>query len=125
MVEGTHEVAAKRTDNDLFHQDWSQHGRNTEKMGEWHKNYEQSHYQGDGNTGAANAGSKQSWWHGDVVAPTNQPKHQFPGTWEAPEHFPKIETKNNSGVSLAYLTVDTEESATRFIKDLFKRGLVS
>lgn len=30
-----------------------------------------------------------------------------------------------SGVSLAYLTVDTEEHATRFVKDLFVKGIVS
>ena len=81
MVEGANKVAEKRTDNDLFHPDWSQQGRNTEKMGEWNKNYEQSHFQGEENTGTINAPSKQAWQHGDTVAPVNQPHHTFPGTW--------------------------------------------
>jgi len=32
---------------------------------------------------------------------------------------------SKSGISLAYLDIDTEEHATRFIKDLFHNGLVA
>jgi uncharacterized protein involved in tolerance to divalent cations len=55
------------------------------------------------------------------VAPSHQPKHL-----NGPE-FKKADTntKSDSGISLVYLTVDSEEHATRFIKDLFKNGLIA
>jgi uncharacterized protein involved in tolerance to divalent cations len=52
------------------------------------------------------------------------PKIVSPGEWKAPIINDR-EGKAQSGLSLAYLTVDTEEAATRFIKDLFKEGLIS
>lgn len=45
----------------------------------------------------------------------------LPGDWQEP----KTKSDSASGVSLAYLTVDSEEHATRYVKDLFKQGLVS
>jgi uncharacterized protein involved in tolerance to divalent cations len=62
----------------------------------------------------------RSW---DVIAPVNQPKHLNPGEFAPAASY----TTNDSsvGMSLAYLTVDSEEHARRFTKDLFRVGLVS
>ena len=70
-----------RITNDLFHVDGSQHDRNTERMGEWVKNYEDTYDQGLHKTGKTNAYSKQNWQHlengWDQMAPVNQPNHTF------------------------------------------------
>lgn len=55
------------------------------------------------------------------MGPTNQPRHIFKGEWKSAE----LTTGSKSGISLAYMTIDSEEHATRFIKDLFHNGLVS
>lgn len=114
-----------RTSHDLFHPDNSQHDRNTDTMGEWHRLYEDHHFQGAGTTGPEhhNSPAKKGVFHGDVVAQEHQPRHVFKEEWRSPlVHGPK---NDSTGLSLAYLTVDTEEAATRFIKDLFKNGLVT
>ena len=49
------------------------------------------------------------------------PKHLQAGDFK--KATPAVASK--SGISLAYMDIDTEEHATRFIKDLFKEGLVS
>lgn len=49
------------------------------------------------------------------------PKHLQPGDFKRASSGPA----SKGGISLVYLDVDTEEHATRFIKDLFKEGLVS
>lgn len=113
----------KPTSGDLFHSDRSQHDRNTEKMGEYHKHYEGTHFQGNGKTSPNfdNAPAKKGRFHGDQVAQEHQPRVIFPKEWKPPI----IQGGSTAGVSLAYLTVDTEEDATRFIKELYKRGLIS
>lgn len=94
-------------------------------MGGFEKVWEDDFTQGHHNTGRTNSPMKQaeqmlpdSW---TKVAPSNQPEHL-----NGPE-FKKADliTKAASGISLAYLTVDSEEHATRFIKDLFKNGLIA
>ena len=98
-------------------------------MGEWNKVREDEYNQGHHNTGKTNAPNdpKAVWqsvlprgW--DKLAPVNQPNHTFPGEWKEPNH---VQQKTNTSISLAYLTIDSEEHATRFIKDLFKNGLVA
>lgn len=100
-------------------------------MGQWNKNYEDTYYQGHSQTPHTATGTvperdqphhiiPRSW---DVIAPVNQPKHFNPG-----EYAPAASYTVNSasvGMSLAYFTVDTEEHARRFTKDLFRNGLVS
>jgi len=49
------------------------------------------------------------------------PNHTFPGTWQ----LPTVVSGGGSAISLAYMTVDSEEHATRFVKDLFRHGFVS
>ena len=51
----------------------------------------------------------------------NQPKHL-----DGPDFKPATAAvASGSGISLAYMTIDSEEHATRFIKDLFKEGLIA
>lgn len=51
----------------------------------------------------------------------NLPSHVFPGQWKQPD----VVGAAASGVNLVYFTVDTEEHATRFIKDVFRKGFVN
>lgn len=114
-----------RKSTDLFPEDNSQHDRNTDRMGGFEKVWEDDYNQGHHNTGTTNAPMKNaekllpdSW---TKVAPSNQPTHL-----NGPEFKPaEVTTPSSSGISLAYLTVDSEEHATRFIKDLFKNGLIA
>lgn len=50
------------------------------------------------------------------------PNHTFPGEWQQPV---SVSSGGSVGVSLASMTVDSEEHATRFVKDLFRLGYVS
>lgn len=114
-----------RQSNDLFPQDNSQHDRNTDRMGGYEKVWEDDFNQGNHNTGTSNAPMKNaehmlpdSW---TKVAPSNQPTHLNPPEFKKAE----LLSASSTGISLAYLTVDSEEHATRFIKDLFKNGLIA
>lgn len=87
------------------------------------KIHEDGYYQGHLNTGKVDGGLPQEFnklpnGH-DKVAPVNQPKHLNPEDFKTPA----LQTSSASGISIVYLTVDTEEHATRFIKDLFKNKL--
>jgi len=53
----------------------------------------------------------------DMPIPKHHEKEDFAEQAVAPA--------SNSGVSIAYLTVDTEEHATRFVRQLFKEKLVA
>ena len=93
-------------------------------MSEIQKNHEDSYNQGNHNTGKINGPSNlaEPIQHSDVkVAPVNIPAHVFEGEWKEPV----VAGAAASGVNLVYLTVDTEEHATRFIKDMFRLGYVS
>lgn len=114
-----------RKSTDLFNQDNSQHDRNTDRMGGYEKVWEDDFNQGHHNTGTTNAPMKNSekmlpdsW---TKVAPSNQPTHLNGPEFKKPD----VAKTSSSGISLAYLTVDSEEHATRFIKDLFKNGLIA
>jgi uncharacterized protein involved in tolerance to divalent cations len=50
------------------------------------------------------------------------PNHTFNGEWGTPN---VVGGGGSVGISLASMTVDSEEHATRFVKDLFKHGYVS
>lgn len=88
------------------------------------KIHEDGYYQGHLNTGKVDGGLPQEEstklpnGH-EKVAPVNQPKHLNPEDFKTPA----LQTSSASGISIVYLTVDTEEHATRFIKDLFKNKL--
>lgn len=87
------------------------------------KVHEDGFYQGHHNTASTSAPSPQEEMKlpngHEKVAPVNQPKHLNPEDFKTPA----LQTASASGVSIVYLTVDTEEHATRFIKDLFKNKL--
>lgn len=114
-----------RNNEELFHTDQSQHDRNTDTVGEFHKNWEDNYEEGHHNTGTTNAPKLQpdhslpnGWTR---IAPVNQPKHLDGPDFKAAD----AAIASKSGISLAYLTVDSEEHSTRFIKDLFKEGLIA
>jgi len=50
------------------------------------------------------------------------PNHTFSGDWQSPT---VVSGGGSAGISLASMTVDSEEHATRFVKDLFRHGFVS
>lgn len=102
-----------------------QSDRKTDTMGEWDKTYEDSYFQGKFNTGKKNEPMLNPWhslphaW--DSMGPVNQPIHLQKGDYKTPV----LKQASATGTYLVYFTVDTEEHATRFTKDLFKRGLVA
>jgi len=118
----------KPTSDDLYHDDFNRGGRDTDKMSEYTKSYEDSYNQGKFNTGSDNDDKDHphhiladSW---KTVAPVNQPgKHINPG------EFSKVDVYNGYtggiGISQVYVTVDSEEHASRLAKDLFKNNLAS
>lgn len=115
-----------RNSNELYHTDQSQHDRNTDTISRFSENWENTYDQGNHNTGTTSAPRLQpdhislpnAWTR---IAPVNQPKHL-----DGPDFKPAdAAVASGSGISLAYMTVDSEEHATRFIKDLFKEGLIA
>ena len=106
-------------------------------MFESDKHYEDTFYQGQNQAGnAENTGTKNNPgihdhvpipWHTlpkrlDKLAPTNMPSHFQPGV-----DFKAAKEQGTSatGIYLVYLTVDSEEHASRFVKDLFRLGLIA
>lgn len=94
-------------------------------MGEIDKHYEDSWYQGQKNTGVLNTSPMNPWhklpnaW--DSFGPVNQPgKFLYPKDFKPPADIAK---PSDTGIYLAYFTVDTSEHAFRYIKDLFLAGL--
>ena len=92
----------------------------------WTKDYEDTWNEGQHNTAGTN----------EIK---NQPQHTLPESWgkfgptNVPKHlngpdFKKAngpETLSASGEVLLYLTVDNDEHATRFVKALFNKNLIS
>jgi len=94
-------------------------------MGVWDKEHEDNFYQGDHNTAYINS-PKLNPWHSlpgawEQHGPVNQPKHLQKGDF-LPSN---LAGASETGTYLVFLTIDTEEHATRFIKDLFKHGLIA
>ena len=106
-------------------------------MHESDKNYEDNYYRGQGTThNNPNTGTKNApgigdhvpvpWNHVlpkklDKLGPTNMPDHKHQGDFKAASMLGTSAT----GIYLVYLTVDSEEHASRFVKDLFRLGLVA
>ena len=101
-------------------------------MFESDKHYEDTFYQGEHNTGTKNAQGIDGdhvpipWNHVlpkklDKLGPTNMPDHKHQGDFKAASMIGTSAT----GIYLVYLTVDSEEHASRFVKDLFRLGLVA
>lgn len=110
--------------NDLAKKDYG--GRHSDQMGVWEKSYEDTYNQGEHNTEKTNEIKFQgkhtiegSW---DKYGPTNVPKHLTTKDFKAADG---VASGSKSGVVLAYLTVDNDEHATRFVKALFHRDLIS
>lgn len=101
-------------------------GRSTDPMGEINKEYEDDYNQGGHNTAGPSEIKNQpqhsipgSW---EKVGPTNVPKHLNKGDFKAAE---APETASGSNIVMAYLTVDSDEHATRFVKALFQNNLIA
>jgi len=99
-------------------------------MFESDKHYEDNFYQGLGNTGTKNAPGIGDHvplpWHTlprklEKLAPTNMPDHKHQGDFKPAS----LTGSSATGIYLVYLTVDSEEHASRFVKDLFRLGLVA
>lgn len=104
-------------------------GRNTDRMGGWSKDYEDTYNQGGHGTSKSGTNSEIK----------TQPQHTLPGSWDkygptnVPKHFNKgdyqkasaPELTSKSGLVLVYVTVDNDEHATRFVKALFNRNLIA
>ena len=100
-------------------------------MGEWDKHYEDSWYEGEFNTGVTNSPSTNPWhklpfaW--ENFGPVNMPNHLWANHWNknaSNDYMPTDEAPpDQTGIFMAYLTIDTSEHAFRFIKDLFRIGL--
>ena len=117
--------------DDLYKND--RNDRNTEKMGEFEKNHEDTYHQGQGRTGGIESKT------GSSNAAMPQSSHKLPNSYEkigpsnTPHHFTKgefskakpLEHKSPSGASLVYVTIDNEEHARRFVKRLFSKGLIA
>jgi len=63
-------------------------------------------------------GVPKAW---DKMGPTNMPDHKQAGDFEVASKV----GASSTGIYLVYLTVDSEEHASRFVKDLFKSGMVA
>ena len=55
------------------------------------------------------------------LGPTNMPDHMQKGDYKAASNA----GSSGTGIYLVYLTVDSEEDASRFVKDLFRLGLIA
>merc|ERR1711934_105022 len=103
-------------------------------MFESDKHYEDTFYQGS-HSSSPNTGTKNApgiadhvpvMWHTlpkryEQVAPVNMPSHMHQGDYKAATTMGTSAT----GIYLVYTTVDSEEHASRFVKDLFRLGLIA
>jgi len=101
-------------------------------MFESDKDHEDSFYEGHHDSERAT----NTKAHPEIGDYSPLPYHQLPKAWDKmgpsniPDHLQKGDYKkatkpiaSATGLYLVYLTVDTEEHATRFVKDLFRLGL--
>mmetsp|Transcript_15819 Transcript_15819/g.24350 ORF Transcript_15819/g.24350 Transcript_15819/m.24350 type:complete len:221 (-) Transcript_15819:320-982(-) len=97
--------------------------KNTDRMSELDKISEDAFRQGGEHpaNGEPQAESNHLPNGGVQVADSHMPHHHDP----TEHHDPSIAPSSASGISVAYLTVDSEEHASRFVRELFRHKLVA